>query len=210
MNDKLRESISDLLKDKNSDKVILSALKVMLPTRRRWEFLLFVFVFLFFSFNTILKIKEPVNSVLESINTINIVLIPILTIAITGYAIFQALVSGKTLITLMEVSGGEYSKFKEYNFFFLSFSVVYLFSIILNFFLGIFFFNIESDWSIPIFNNELNYLLFTLAYSLYLTFIINLLVEVKCFLINLYQIFVTNAIANGIEYINKDSNNKDE
>lgn len=208
--DQLSKAIHDHLKDINSDKLIIQALFSLAPSKRRIILLLILFLFFMSLYHFLFHIEDPINSSIEIFKTVNVVVLPVLALAVTGYAIFQALVSGKTLITLLEVEQGEYSKFKAYNFFFLSFSVLSLFMVILNFILLILFNNISSTWSLDFLDPETNYVLFTILICVYITFLVNLLIEVKCFLYNLYQIFVINAVAKGIEHIEEHSNSDKE
>ncbi len=150
------------------------------------------------------KNGEAIKDFLNLLHIVNNIAIPTLALAITGYAIFQALVNGDTLITLLKVSDDDLSKFQEYNYFFLAFSVLFLFIIISNFILEIVIGNLDPDWQIFFFQTNINNILYSLGTSIYITFIINALFELKSFIYNLYQIFSTNAAAKGINYLNGD------
>jgi hypothetical protein len=121
---------------------------------------------------------------------------------VTGYAIFQALVNGDTLITLLKISEKEKSKFQEYNYFFLAFSILYTIIIISNFCIALFLRNVSLDWHIAYFSVKVNNAIYSIVVSAYITIVLNALIEIKSFVYNLYQIFSTNAAAKGISYLN--------
>lgn len=204
----ISESIRDILADTDSDILIKKSLTLINPSKRRYIFLaisLLVISFLYlFLFSASVNV---INSTIFLIESVNIIIIPTLGLAVTGYAIFQALANGDTLITLLKISKNDLSKFKEFNLFFLGFSILYLFIIIFNFLLLVFLKNVNSDWQLPYFNTEVNTIIYTVLISLYVTFILNALVEIKCFVYNLYQIFSMNASSNGINHLSAD---KDE
>lgn len=134
----------------------------------------------------------------------NGIAIPVFAVVFTGYAIFQALSNGKTLKTLLSVSDDERSKFEEYNDTFLYTALLYLILIIMNFIILIFLVAIPSVWSIPFFSLIINNIIAFLLIWIYLIFNIYCFLELKSFVLNLYKVFILNAVANGIHELKKD------
>ncbi|MCI3921350.1 hypothetical protein MO973_24590 [Paenibacillus sp. TRM 82003] len=201
----VRQSIEALLSDTDSDKLIIKSLQYIKPSVRRrilalGSFFILTIVYLLSSQSH----SDAVIRTIDIVGVVNNLALPILGLAVTGYAIFQALANGDTLITLLKVSEGNRSKFQEYNYFFLAFSILYIFIIGLNFVIVVFLKNVTQDWHIAEFPQVVNNTIYSMLMSAYITFILNALVETKCFVYNLYQIFSTNAAAKGITYLQDD------
>ncbi|MEC0093430.1 hypothetical protein [Paenibacillus macquariensis] len=208
--DTIRQSIHGLLSDTDPDKLILKSLRSIMPSKRRKLFItaalfLSVVIYLFYFSRAYTNAIERTMNLIETVNTISL---PVLGLAVTGYAIFQALANGDTLITMLKVNENEKSKFQEYNYFFLAFSILYIFIIIINFLTIVFLRNVSLDWHISFFSLTVNNVIYSLVMSIYFTFILNAFVEIKCFVYNLYQIFSTNASAKGITYLNSNESEK--
>jgi hypothetical protein len=201
----IKQSILGLLSDTDSDKLILKSLQYIQPSKRRSIFAIVSFIVLTIVY--LVSSQSYTNAIertLDLVGAVNNIVLPILGLAVTGYAIFQALANGDTLITLLKVSEGDKNKFQEYNYFFLGFSILYILIIILNFLLVVFLKNVTLDWHISAFPLLVNNTIYSILVSAYITFILNALVEIKCFVYNLYQIFSTNAAAKGIAYLQDD------
>lgn len=203
---KMIDSIEKIWSDDTFGKLFINSLGKIKPSPRRSIFLLVVFVVIYTTYVThFIKEINAIDSTLSIINTINSVFIPIFAVIITGFAIFQALTNGRTLLALLRANENEKSKFQEYNYFFFSISILYLFFIILNFTLTVFLNNTSHDWYIVYFSIDVNNKLFSFLVSIYLTCVINSLIEMKSFIYNLYQVFSASATANAIEYFNSDN-----
>jgi hypothetical protein len=203
-NSNLRRNIEDMLNDETFYSVLQSSAQKLIPTLKRSIFLLITLciIFMFLYFN-----KEVNNNIILKFSSINKdfsgILLALFAVVLTGYAIFQALANGPTLVNLMTVSEEEKSKFKHYNMSFFSITILYLALIILNFFLYLFFSLISPKWYFPFLNNELNTYLALALFSLYIVIIFHALFELKSFIYNLYQCFSINAASKGIDYLIK-------
>ncbi len=206
-NSDLKKAIYRLLDDNDSDKLIINSLSCINLSARRFKLLLILFIglilILFHSFD---QSSNALSFTFSLLNLVNSIAVPTLALAVTGFSIFQALVNGDTLITLLKVDSGESSKFQKYNYFFLAFSLLFLSIIIFNFILEVLIFNLDDGWSISLFSNKVNTIFFTIGVSLYVTFFINALIEIKSFIYNLYQVFSINAVSKGIAYLNEHDN----
>lgn len=201
----IKQSVRGLLLDTDSDKLILKSFQYIQPSKRRKIFIIVSIIILtIFYLVSSRSYTDAVERTLDLVETVNTIVLPILGLAVTGYAIFQALANGDTLITLLKVNEGDKSKFQEYNYFFLAFSILYIFIIIINFVLVVFLKSMTSDWHISSFPPLVNNTIYSILVSAYTTFILNALAEIKCFVYNLYQIFSTNAAAKGIAYLQDD------
>lgn len=172
---------------------------------------LILFNFILF---VLFKQISAINFILEITNKLNAIIIPIFTVLITGYAIFQALANGNTLIRMISVNHIDtdnqklenLSKFGVYNLYFYGLSIFYLSLIILNYLLSISIGMVSEDWSLSFFSETQNEIICSLAITIYLIVVLNFLIEIKSFIFNLFQIFITNGVNEITKYLEeKDS-----
>lgn len=207
--EKLINGTKSLLKSKTSPQVLKDSLPLFYPSPKRWVILLisgiviFFFLYLFlFDFEKAIKVFE------ELVSDINEIIIPTFAVLITGYAIFQALVSGPTLIVLIKLDkNNERTKFEIYNLYFFGISILYLFLMIFNLIMLLVFKHVSVDWTISTFKTEINECIAALLITVYLLFVLNALIELKSFIYNLYQIFINNAGSSAIELLNESKQN---
>jgi hypothetical protein len=199
----IRRLLGENSSDNNpSDTLIIKSIKSLVPSKRRSMLLLLIVIGLFCLYYFVLiNNGNVIKNFMEIVKEINEIVIPTFAVIITGYAIFQALANGSTLITLITVDGKEQSKFEEYNLFFLGVSILYLFIMLFNLLLFIIFKNIPVDWYLKTLSIEMNNVLASFLIAVYLTFIINALIELKSFIYNLYQCFNINAASEAINHL---------
>lgn len=199
------KAINDILKDNTSLKLLLNSLPYLKLSFKRLISLIILWIIIYFSYiSFFVNYINGVESSKEILNSIYVVIIPIFAIIITGYSIFQALTNGRTLMALMKASDNEKSKFQEYNYFFFSVSMLYLFIIITNFILSIILSGLPKDWYFPYFTSSVNNQIFSILITTYIVFVLNALVEMKSFVYNLYQLFSSHAVASTIDQLKKD------
>lgn len=205
---KLYDNTMDLLelKKDNSFKLFLKSLSCFSISKKRIIILGCLFIIIFNTQKLLLFPKVSAINIISDITVnINTVIIPLFGIIITGYAIFQALANGNTLIRLIQVSHKkESNKFAIYNIYFYGISIFYLGIIIMNFLLLITFKYLPSDWSLGLFSDSINEYIAAALITVYLVIIFNFLIEMKSFIYNLFQIFITNATSSAIEYLEDD------
>lgn len=207
-NDRLAKNIRKLISsnlDMNSDDIIKKSLVPQIPSNRRVIALL-IFSLIFFLIHYFLLIKDGkiIEKFTDILGSVNDIVVPTFAVIITGYAIFQALVNGSTLINLMVASEDkdeDESQFDKYNFYFFGLSMLYLILMILNFLLIIFFKSVPEDWSLSFLPQRINNILASLLMTIYFTVLLNCLVELKSFVYNLIQCFSLNAASTGIEFL---------
>lgn len=188
--------------DVTSDKILKDSLILQIPSRRRGLFLLLcstLFFVLYYGF--LIKFGNIIEGLRDILGSINDIVVPTFAVIITGYAIFQALVNGSTLINLMTASDKDKSKFEEYNLYFFGLSILYLTLIILNLLLIVFLKTVPEDWSLPLVSNSTNNLIASLLLTVYFTLLIHCLVELKSFVFNLFLCFRINATSSGIDFL---------
>ncbi|MBN8434736.1 hypothetical protein JF536_11575 [Priestia flexa] len=211
MNEQKRKTLSlhmrRLIRDDNkSDHILKKSLICQRPSLRRGIFLiLFSIIFFCLYYLFIMKHVKIIKSFTDIVTDANEIIIPTFAVILTGYAIFQALVNGSTLINLMTVSEKDKSKFEVYNLYFFSISILYLSLTILNFILLVFLKNVPENWSIPFFSETTNSIIVAVLITSYLTFLVNSLIELKSFVYNLFQCFTINAVSSGIDFLQKDN-----
>ncbi|WIG36137.1 hypothetical protein [Bacillus toyonensis] len=210
--DQLIESIRRLT-DPNvkSDQFVKKSLALQIPSMRRFLFLVVVSL-AFFAIHYFLLVHSEsyIENFTDLLGNINDIIVPTFAVIITGYAIFQALVNGSTLINLMAVSEAEKSKFEEYNLYFFGLSLLYLGIIILNLLLMLFFKNVPADWSLPFVSHQVNEIIASVLMTLYLGILMHSLMELKSFVYNLFQCFTINAVSSGIDFLKEHKEREQE
>ncbi|KMK69400.1 hypothetical protein ACJ64_15415 [Bacillus safensis] len=130
--DEIRKHAKDLVLSStgiNSNQLFKNSLDHFKITKSRMRFLVIVFVGLFLLLKLILfKFTSAVEIISDLTVNVNTIIIPVFAIIVTAYAIFQALVSDRTMITLVTVKHQDKgSKFEVYNLYFYGVAVSYLF-----------------------------------------------------------------------------------
>ncbi len=210
--DQLIESIRRLTgPNVKSDQFVKKSLALQIPSMRRFLFLVVVSL-AFFAIHYFLLVHSEsyIENFTDLLGNINDIIVPTFAVIITGYAIFQALVNGSTLINLMAVSEAEKSKFEEYNLYFFGLSLLYLGIIILNLLLMLFFKNVPADWSLPFVSHKVNEIIASVLMTLYLGILMHSLIELKSFVYNLFQCFTINAVSSGIDFLKEHKEREQE
>lgn len=181
----------------SSKEFIYLTIELLAPSKRRGSFLILILIFfnfIFFKlidlhrFNLLYKILINIISLTQNIFLV------LLAILVTGYALFQAILTKNHIIILSKSTQNERSKFTKFNFYFFILGLSYT---------GVIFFNFLA-LSIAS-NEELIKLLYTdykkflhinliiFFVNLYLFFTMLLILDIKSFLKNLYDNFKINA-----------------
>lgn len=167
------------------------------PSKRRWFCITLILVIYIFFHIYILKTNEIKLKFWKNfVNNIQALEIGMLSFLITGYAIFQAFLSEKTLTKLLEKKDKGSIYFVRINKYFYCLTMCFLISMLINLCL----INILDKELIhnifvlfPMFKNEVFQLALLL---LYLLINIILIFDIKSFLKNIHDIFVINAYYN--------------
>lgn len=194
----------EIIKEDSFNKVFKVALGQLSLSKKRVLLLIIVFIVSLLPSHFMIFSKNSVTVFSGIISSANGVIIALFAIIFTGYALFQALVSGNALKQMLLQNAEKYSMFKEYNLFFFILTIEYLFFIILNFGISFLLSILPANWSFPYFSDNINSIIAILFVSLYIVLVVNAILEVKCFIYNLYQCFSINAFANIMEKIEKD------
>lgn len=191
------------LKELDSIQLFKMCLPNFKPSKRRCIFLIIMYctlltIFKFLSFDN----KSAVGIIGDTTTNFNSIIIPIFAIIITGYAIFQALANNLTVKVMMEVStSDEIPPLIKFNNYFFGIAFIYLALIVINTFLQFIFKYVPDEFHFAFFSNGMNEWLAAILISCYITFVINMLVEMKSFIYNLFQVFLTNASSNIIDIL---------
>lgn len=189
----------------SSSELIKICIPLLSPSRRR------LIVLLVFQISSTLFFKliafqrlSAITIIHDITNLLLAIIIPIFTVLITGYAIFQALVNKPTTKVLLKVSDNNGPKLVRFNNYFFGITILYLFLIIINTLLLLISKFTPSNLYLELFPIYLNEWIASFFISTYVTLILFSLIEIKSFIYNLFQIFLTNATAMGIEILKDD------
>lgn len=177
---------------------------------KRIFFLIFLFVLCFY-FLFVFAFKEtPAIAIISDLTVnFNTVMIPIFTVLLTGYAIFQALANENTITTMLTVvtEREKISKFVTYNLYFFGVICSYLVLIIVNFIILVIFKYMPQEWSSPLFTTKTNEFIAATLIGIYVTILVNFMIEVKSYVYNLFQVFFTNATESAIAKVKNSQEN---
>lgn len=202
--EKFKGNLVDLIetKRKSSFQLYKLALNKSNFSKKR-SFILFTFFLIFFVIIYFFVFpKTSAIKVISSISTdLNTIIIPMFAVIITGYAIFQALANENTIKMLLTVKHkNSSSKFVEFNLYFYGISISYLIVIVINFCLTMLFKYLPADFYIPFLPVWVNEITSSFLISIYIAINLNLLIELKSFIYNLFQVFFTNGSVSAMDY----------
>lgn len=181
------ESLRLLFSEDTFYKVCRNSLKNIIPSYRRTIFLVFGFVVFWrlFYLNTN-------NIVVYSKTLISIILpclVTLITMVLTGHAIFQAFSSKETLVALLQPNGKGDSIFIEMNRHVFITLISYVFAICLSLISYIIIVAIPETWECPYMTAKVNDNIAAGSLAAYLVFVLHIVIELKSFVYNLYQCF---------------------
>ena len=185
-------------------KVFKSFIKI---PKERYQKLLLIGIIMSIKIISIGFSNNTISIFLNIVSYSNNFAIPVFTLIFTGYAIFQALSNRETLSALLSVNENNRSKFEEYNFSFLSTAIFFLCIIGLNYIILVLFSGVSTAWHLSWLSNQINNIIATILIWIYLMINIHALLEVSSFILNLYDCFSINAIANGIDQLKENQKN---
>ena len=199
--DKLIKSLEEFLKDDSFFKVLKGSylatftMKETLPSFLK---ILFGFIFAMIWTFVSLKSKDYINDQVFLINHFNNISLYFISLVFTGYAIFQGLLGGSTLKTLLTHRDDDCSKLKKYNYQFL---ILCLYIITLFFINFCTLFFLRNKFIVD-FLKLGDIFLIKLAFSfIYISMNLILFSEMIAFFYNVFQIFSINAIQKGMEFL---------
>lgn len=200
--DQLIESLINMKKYGSMSfyKVIKEAMSTIKPSKIRIIILICI----------MLIIEYPIIQCVLSNNTLDIFkdivsfsngsVIAIFAVIFTGYALFQALINKNTLKVMFLTKPDKnvnHNLFIEYNLYFLVLSILCVLSIVLNFIILLYIPILKqiSFTSLYTYKNFVGILII----NLYVAINIYIILEVKCFIFNLFRCFNISAISTMIE-----------
>lgn len=194
--DTILEGIEEMASEDNFQQVLSGALKSFKFSPFRFIAFLFLFSTLFYSASLYSIINLSV--IVKIIDRSNTIILALLAIVITGYSIFQAMMS-KEAMTIMASYKDKYGQnilVKTHHSTFLII-VSYIFIIIINYTL----LTLLDIFSINFFTSSIVYILLTI----YCAIVSDFIFEMKSFIYNLYQTFVISTSSQILSLLNKNN-----
>lgn len=200
--DQLIESLINMKKYGSMSfwKVIKESVSTIKPSKTRIIILIFITLIIEYPIIQSVLSNNTLDIFKEIVNFSNNSVIAIFSVIFTGYALFQALINKNTLKVMFLTKPDKNvnrNLFIEYNLYFLVFSVLCVLSIILNFIILIYI-PVIKEFSIMLFGTYENFVSI-LIINLYFIINIYIILEVKCFLFNLFRCFNISAISTMID-----------
>lgn len=200
---KLIKSLEEFLEDDSFFKVLKGSYNITFELKKSWVILTIIVLVLVFAccwtFISI-KSKDYINDQIFLINHFNNISLYFISLVFTGYAIFQGLLGGNTLKTLLTHRDDDCSKLKKYNYQFLILCLYIMAMFFINFSI---LFLLKSRFFVDILKLG-NIFIIKLIFSfMYISLNLILFFEMITFFYNVFQIFSINAIQKGMEFLKK-------
>lgn len=186
-----------------SRQIIKQALKMYVPTGKYKK--RFIFANIVCIIPTVMMgiSVDTYTLFLSGCEKINNTVIAIFGIVFTGYALFQALINNELLIRMVNDDSNNESgknKLQETNETFTELMMLCVISIMVNIFLGLIIASLPSDFTI-FDKKECNDIIAIVLLQIYFVFHANILLELKSFIFNTFQLFNLYAGTKIIEII---------
>lgn len=157
------------------------------------------------------KYSNAIDIMINILEVFMAVLIPLLAVTITGYTIFQALISKNAAFELLKINFDNKKQTPmliKYSLYFYNivFNLIILF--ILNIILIIFFKNIDNTIMLPCISQFNNEVLSSILISFYININLWVLIELKSFVHNLFIVFIYILGYDSLEEYEKREENK--
>lgn len=213
MDQKTIQRADTLLKPTTSKAVLKIAIKSLRP-KDKDETLKSIYIIVLSVLPSLLIgfSENTVSIFIEMVETIQNVYLALFGIVFTGYALFQALLTEPLLICLMECEGEESeekSKLQETNEFFIILMMLMGICILVSLFLQIIISCIPDGFTICKSLYICNSIAAFLS-LLYLSYVLLVIVEIKSFIFNMFQLFNLHAGTRFIDIMNSKSEVKGE
>lgn len=204
--EKLIMSLEEFLKDDSFFKVLRGSYLATFTIKKTLSLLLRILIGLIFAIIwtfVSLKSKDYINDQVFLINHFNNISLYFISLVFTGYAIFQGLLGGNTLKTLLIHRDDDCSKLKKYNYQFL---IICLYIMVLFFINFCTLFFLRNKFFVDLLKLGDILLIKSVFSFIYISMNLILFSEMIAFFYNLFQIFSLNAIQKGMEFLKKWNN----
>lgn len=201
--EKLIMSLEEFLKDDSFFKVLRGSYLATFTIKKTLSLLLRILIGLIFAIIwtfVSLKSKDYINDQVFLINHFNNISLYFISLVFTGYAIFQGLLGGNTLKTLLIHRDDDCSKLKKYNYQFL---IICLYIMVLFFINFCTLFFLRNKFFVDLLKLGDILLIKSVFSFIYISMNLILFSEMIAFFYNLFQIFSLNAIQKGMEFLKK-------
>lgn len=198
----LKSNLRELAGERNFKKVFIRSMHCLFIKNNNYGYLVFIQILLIPIIIIQVIGNNTFNSVYFMINLFFDLIVALFGVFFTGYAIFQAFMSKRLIITLLSNNGDKRSLFNEYNLFFFSMCILYLTIALLDVIILLY---LDNYYDIKLIIN-LNHLFNDFIKFILLNIIIGIhifaFVEIKSLIFNIYQSFNTIALIAGLDELN--------
>lgn len=181
----------------SSKEFIKLTIELLKPRKKRFVSLVIILIFFNIIFFKLINLQHLTLLYKLLFNIISLsqnIFLVLLAVLVTGYALFQAILTKNHIVLLSRSTQNERSKFTKFNFYFFILGLSYTCIIFFNFLVLTITSNEELIKLLYIeYRNFLNINLIIFFVNLYLFFTMLLILDIKSFLKNLYDNFKINA-----------------
>ena len=200
------ESLGKMFQSVTSTQLIRNALKVYIPNKK-YRKRIFIENIVCFIPTILMGVSLNTQEIfLGGIESINSTIVSIFGIVFTGYALFQAFINNELLIRMINDEGqGNKNKLQETNENFAELMMLCVISIMCNILLKLTINSLPKNFTL--FDRKLyNDIIAMALMQAYFVFNANIILELKSFIFNIFQLFNLHAGTKVIQIINEESN----
>lgn len=203
------ENILKLYEKPSSGDAIKEAFRDILPKKsEKKNIYIILLIFSIIVAGIISSRESTVTICIEVISDFNTVIVALFGIVFTGYSLFQALVDQDVLEKMVTKEMEEKTYLQISNDYFLNVMLINIVAIILNVCVLIFLKIIPNSFCLFTIN-IINELISFLLLSIYLIFQLRVLVEIKSFVFNMYQLFNISSGIKILKMLKEDNKNNE-
>lgn len=204
------ENVLKMFEKPSSSEAIKSALKEIIPKEKKEKRICIVLAFISAFLAIFIGCQEnTVTIIREIVSDLNTIILTVFGVVFTGYTLFQALIDDKVLERMASMEKDDKTYLQISNDYFLNVMLLDIVAIAINI-VALIILKILSDDFCLFRNNFYNESIATILILLYLIFQIRVLVEVKSFIFNIYQLFNIAAAERILNILDESKTDKTE
>lgn len=183
------ENVLKMFEKPSSSEAIKSAVKEIMPKEKKEKRMCIVLTLISACLSIFIGCQEDTITIIrEIVSDLNAVILTVFGVVFTGYTLFQALIDDKVLERMAGMEKDDKTYLQISNDYFLNVMLLDIVAIAINIIVLIILKILPDDFCL-FRTNFYNESLATILILFYLTFQIRVLVEIKSFIFNIYQLF---------------------
>lgn len=201
MNSLYEKNVKDLKEENTFIDILRKSYVAIKPSKRRVVIMICIAIIVSIPLINSINGDNTKELAIKTMELSNDIIKDLFAINFTGYALFQALVSSSTLKQMLSSNVKEMSIFKRFNLFFFAICIMYIGIILFNY-LGLIIIQMVDPSYFTI-DEKIKGIFLYIIGIVYIIVNSFAIIEIKSFIVNMYNCFNINAIAESIKELKK-------